>query len=295
MNIALLRIIALYSLMAFLPATAHADTASPAMSETDVAGLLTQVEMAISVGRLTQAESMLNGMKHSLPEGLSERHALLSAELHMASGDVAAANREIAALSPETAEPCRYGGIMGWLAYQTGDWNRAISMLAKSVDACPDDAGRWNLLGLALVRKQEMPAALEAFDQALILAPAHPALLNNRALAYAYSGKSGTALSDLEKAAAIAPDNSGIIANLAVMRANSGLDAPLANGQDPQMQALILEKAGEGASAAARYDSARSYFAEALLRSERFDPSLWARATQEHPEKQQELMNARGD
>lgn len=252
---------------------------------------LTQIELAISAGRLTQAGSMLQSLETRLPDEFASRHGLLTAELHMASGDVAAAKKAMAKLPTDISDTCRYGGVAGWLSYQTGDWNGAIAMLAKSVQACPGDAGRWNLLGLALVRKEEIPAALEAFDQALVAAPDHPALLNNRALAYAYSGKSGAAIGDLERAASIAGDDNSILSNLAILRANAGLDAPLADAQDSQTQSMILAKAGEGASAADRHAAARSYYAEALLRSERFDQTLWTKATTRSPDNSYEDEN----
>ena len=239
---------------------------------------LTQIELAVSAGRVTQAGSMLQWLEGRIPDELQARRSLLLAELHMAKGDSQAAADALANIPAETSDQCRYAGIAGWLAYGHRDWNQAISMLAKSVEACPDDPGRWNLLGLALIQKNETTAALEAFDQALTVAPDNPSLLNNRALAYAYSGKTSAALADLERAVSMGNDT-GIIANLSMMRANAGLDAPLEPLQDPQTQSAILAKAGDGARAADRHEVARAYYAQALLQSERFDKELWARAT----------------
>lgn len=276
MNLALLRKLSLL-LLAIAPAPALSDSSTLPDPATESA--LEQIELAIAAGRLVQAGSMLNGIQSDLSADQVERHALLSAELHMATGDAAAAVKAIAPLSANTAEPCRYGAVAGWLAYQASDWNRAITMLAQSVEACAADPGRWNLLGLALMRKNELPAALEAFDHALILAPAHAALLNNRALVHAYSGQTEAAISGLERAAQLEPANGGIIANLALLKANIGITPDVNGAQSPQIQAMILEKAGQGALAADRVEAARSYFTEALLRSERFDQNLWASAT----------------
>ena len=279
--------------LALAPAVAIAT--DKALGDDEIESQLVQIELAISAGRLTQAASMLQGLDGKYPGKFQERHAILSAELHMASGDAVAAAKAIAAMPDPTSDPCRYGGVTGWLAFQGGDWNRAISMLATSVEACPDDPGRWNLMGLALLHKNEMSAALEAFDKALSFAPSHPALLNNRALAYAYSGEAGAAIIDLEQAAHFAPDNVGIIANLALLKSNSGLDALLPQVQDSQAQALIWQKAGDGALAAKRNDVARAYYTQALLRSERFDPELWARSTETHTNTQQENADAKHD
>jgi Flp pilus assembly protein TadD len=275
-NLALLRKLS-FLLLAIAPAPALADSSALPEQATETA--LEQIELAIAAGRLVQAGSMLNGIQSDLSANQVERHALLSAELYMATGDAAAAAKAIAPLSANTAEPCRYGAVAGWLAYQAGDWNRAIAMLAKSVETCAADPGRWNLLGLALMRKNELPAALEAFDHALMLAPAHAALLNNRALVHAYSGQTEDAIAGLERAAQLEPANGGIIANLAVLKANVGMTPDVDGAQSPQVQAMILEKAGQGALAADRVEAARSYFTEALLRSERFDQNLWASAT----------------
>jgi hypothetical protein len=49
--------------------------------------------------------------------------------------------------------------------------------------------------------------------------------------------------------------------------------------------ARALTKAGEGALAAHRNDAATSYFAQAVLASDRFDAELWRRANP-HPEKE---------
>ncbi|HMT41003.1 tetratricopeptide repeat protein [Sphingorhabdus sp.] len=238
---------------------------------------LAQIELAISAGRATQAGSMLQWLEGRLPEALQARRMLLLAEMHMAAGDSNAAQQALEKVPSDESDHCRYGGVAGWLAYQKSDWNLAITMLAKSVEACPEDPGRWNLLGLALVRKSETSAALEAFNQALVLAPNNPSLLNNRALAYAYAGKTGAALADLERAAAIGNDL-GITANLAALRANAGLEAPLEATQDPQTQTVILANAGDGARAADRNEAARAYYAQAILQSERFDSELWTRA-----------------
>ncbi|GEM_PF-1131564 len=276
MSFTLLRNLSLL-LLAITPAPAFADGSTASETDTEIA--FEQIELAIAAGRLVQAGSMLNGIQTGLSDKQIERHALLSAELNMAVGDPVAAAKALAPLSADTAEPCRYGAVAGWLAYQSGDWNRAIAMLAKSVETCAADPGRWNLLGLALMRKNELPAALEAFDRALILAPAHAALLNNRALVHAYSGQTEAAIAGLERAAQLEPANGGIIANLAVLKANVGMTPDVDGAQSPQVQAMILEKAGQGALAADRVEAARSYFTEALLRSERFDQNLWASAT----------------
>lgn len=281
--------IGLLTALLLLPATLVAEDRRLDALEADVH--LVEVEMAIAAGRVTQAQSMLHALEQQLPEEFQSRRTLLLAELHMVTGDNKASAEAMARVPAGVSDQCRYGGIAGWLAYQRRDWNQAIAMLAKSVRACPDDPGRWNLLGLALVQKNETAAALEAFDQALVFAPHNPSLLNNRALAYAYAGKTGAALTDLERAASI-DNETGIMANLSALRANAGLAAPLESSQDSQTQSIILAKAGDGAIAADRQDAARSYYARALLQSEQFDRELWFRATAPASETLSEDRNA---
>lgn len=274
------RSIGILAILLLNPASVVAE--EPPLDAVESESQLAQVEMAISAGRVTQAASTLQWLESRLPEALRTRRMLLLAEMYMASGDSNAAQEALERVPSDDNDLCRYGGVAGWLAYQKNDWNLAISMLGKSVEACADDPGRWNLLGLAFVRKNETAAALEAFNQALVLAPDNPSLLNNRALAYAYAGKTGAALADLERAAAINNDL-GIIANLSALRANAGLDAPLEPAQDAQTRTVILANAGDGARAADRNDVAQSYYAQAILQSERFDSELWERANSPAP------------
>jgi Flp pilus assembly protein TadD len=243
----------------------------------DAESQFVQIELAIAAGRLTQAEAMLQSLEQQLPDESRGRHMLLFAELNMAKGDSDATARALTKVPADIADQCRYGAIAGWLAYQEHQWNQTITMLAKSLEICPGDPGRWNLLGLALVQKNEMAAALEAYDQALTVAPNNPSLLNNRALAYAYSGNTAAALTDLEKAASFS-NETAIMANLSTLRANAGLEMPFKPSQDAQTLSIIFASAGEGANAAERHEAARSYFAQAILQSERFDNDLWTKA-----------------
>ncbi len=241
-------------------------------------GQLLLIEQALGAGRLIQTEAMLRWAEPRLVEGYHNRFNLLLAEYFLAREDVVLAEKAINSVDGSLADSCRFTGIWGWIAYQKQDWNRAIAMLASAVDQCPGDPGRWNLLGQALAHKGEYAASIEAFDAALSIQPAQAAVLNNRALALAYSGALGRAVADLSKALEIQPDNRTVAENLAFLRANTGLAVVLGPNDTGAIDARELMKAGEGALAAHRTEAATSYFARAVLASDRFDAELWRRA-----------------
>jgi Flp pilus assembly protein TadD len=264
---------------ALVAAPSVASATTPETSAVDeVEGQLTQIGLAIAAGRLIQAEAMLASFKAGDDAPYKERYLLARAELAMASGDAALAEDALAQIGPEASDGCRYGGLAGWVAYQQQDWNRAIAKLGKSVASCADDPGRWNLLGLALMRKGEAAASIAAFNTALSLLPDDNALLNNRGLAYAYSGNFAAALADLERAFGMKVDSATVAGNLTFIRANLGLDPGIETLGDPAASAAMLAHAGDGADAALRPEAARSYYAQAVLLSDRFDGTLWAKA-----------------
>jgi tetratricopeptide (TPR) repeat protein len=238
-------------------------------------GQLLLIEKALAAGRMVQTDAMLRWLEPRLVDGYRNRFNLLLAEYFLAREDAASAEAAIAPVDGALVDSCRFSGIWGWIAFQKRDWNRAIAMLANAVDACPGDPGRWNLLGQALTKRGEYAASIEAFDAALTAAPFQAAVLNNRALSLAYSGEMARAISDLEIAVAIAPENLAISDNLAFLRANAGLDMVKGPASD---DARTLAMAGEGALAASRTGIATSYFTQAVLAYDRFDPGLWRKA-----------------
>jgi Flp pilus assembly protein TadD len=247
-------------------------------AETQAEGQLTQIGLAVAAGRLTQADAMLAAFEPRSDERYRERFLLAQAELAMASGDAANAATALEQIGGEAADKCRHGGIAGWLAYQRRDWNRAIAMLGKSVASCADDPGRWNLLGLSLMQKGEGEASIAAFNAALSLLPDDSALLNNRGLAYAYGGNFPAALADLERAFGRQVDSETVAGNLTFIRANLGLDPQILAAGDPSASAAMFAHAGDGADAAARPETARAYYTQAVLLSDRFDSELWKKA-----------------
>jgi Flp pilus assembly protein TadD len=259
---------------------AVADEGAPIekLNAEDSEGQLLLIEQALSAGRLIQTEAMLRWAEPRLVRGYGNRFNLLLAEYHLAQDNVVLAEQAISTVDGSLADSCRYTGIWGWISFQKQDWNRAITMLASALDKCPGDPGRWNLLGQALAHKGEYPASVEAFDAALTLQPTQASVLNNRALSFAYSGSVDQAIVDLTQAAALQPSNPTIAENLAFLSANAGIAMSPETPASASPDARSLAKAGEGALAAHRGDAAISYFAQAVLASERFDADLWRRA-----------------
>lgn len=258
-----------------LPAAAAAQ-ATPPVPTPDWQTVLAQTDSAVGAGRHVQAEIMVDWLEENAPGEARGRIALSKAELSVARGDVTAAAEAFAHTTPADGGACRHSRVAGWIAGKTGAWNRAIVQLAAAIESCEDDAELWNLLGLALTAKAEFDAALEAFDSALLLEPAHPALLNNRALALLAAGRIDAAGEDLRAATRLRPDDRVIVGNLDYLSAMQGSAPVRADGDSDARWAMRLARAGEGAHAAARQDDAAAYFASATLLLDRFDPRLWS-------------------
>lgn len=248
------------------------------MTANESEGQLLQIEQALAAGRLVQADAMLSGLGPRLAAGYHNRINLLLAELHIAREQIDPAERYLALVDGSLVDSCKYHSAQGWIAYQRHNWQQAVQMVAKAVMQCPSDAGRWNLLGQALSNLGEYAAGIEAYDAALELAPDHPAILNNRALAYAYGGSPDQALADLDRAAQVDPLNLQFQQNRAFLRANLGLPVEDQVYAQSQNAGSMLAMAGDGARTAQRHDAAAAYYAQALLKLERFDPELWRRA-----------------
>ena len=271
----MLRSIVLFVLIA---AFGFAGIKAEPMSAEQSEGHLLQIEQALAAGRLVQADAMLHGLKDKVATGYHNRINLLLADLHATREEITAAEAAITQVDGILVDSCRYNDVLGRIAFQRLQWKAAGLHIATAIELCPADAGRWNLLGQSLSHAGEYKASIEAYDAALRLKPDHAALLNNRALAYGYDGASQSALADLVRAVQIDPDNSLFRQNLAFLKANLGLPlSTLADGQEAE-SGVMLAKAGEGALAAQREGDATAYFAQALLKMERFDAEIWRRA-----------------
>ena len=111
---------------------------------------------------------------------------------------------------------------LGLLAHQTGDHDRAVSLIRKAISLEPGEGSFHSSLGGALLALRSNPEAVAAFERAVALDPGGVTARNNLAFALHISGFAAQAASAYEQALAIAPDNADIRNNFAQVLASQG-------------------------------------------------------------------------
>lgn len=237
---------------------------------------LEQADAAVREGRLTQAGQMIAWLDQNGDQVSADDVALLRAEHAIANTDVTAAAAALSGIKNAERNICRLQTAKGWVAANAQAVDEAIVAFAKAARICPDDAGIWNLLGLAFIRKGEAVAAGEAFGEALALAPDNAEILNNHALAHLQKGELERALQQLQLAARQAPDNMMISANVDYVSGMLGhMPVRLPQSSDAEWSARLLNIA-KGAKAASRTPQANALFSRALLTLDHFDEAVWS-------------------
>lgn len=202
--------------------------------------------------------------------------ALLRAEYAIARQDVDTAAVALAAINDADRNLCRYRTAKGWVAANDDRVDDAIVALADASKNCPEDAGIWNLLGLAFVRKGEAAAAGEAFRRAMTLAPDEPEILNNHAVSLLQKGEAELAYEQLERAFASSSDNGVIKGNLDFVGGMIGRSPQRRMRESDAVWSARLVNMAKGAKAASDLPRADALFSQALLTLDRFDPEVWA-------------------
>jgi len=237
---------------------------------------LQQVDVAIKEGRLTQAEQMIAVLEQSGSRTFADDLRLLKAEFYIAHMDVVSASMALSNIQNRERNICRVGSAMGWVAANQQAFDDAIVALARATKHCSDDAGAWNLLGLAFIGKGETMAARDAFAEAMLRAPDNAQLMNNLALAALQDGAVDTALHALRRAAEINPLNRVISANRNFVAGMAGLVPEREKGEsDADWSAKLLQYA-QGAKSASRKLQATALFSRAILTLDRFDEAVWS-------------------
>ena len=95
--------------------------------------------------------------------------------------------------------------LLGLLAYQARDLERAATLIGDALKVNPDFAAAHNNRGIVLRDLQRPDAALASFDRALRLRPDYAEAYNNRALALRDLRRSPAALESLDRAVALKP------------------------------------------------------------------------------------------
>ncbi|MFN3620934.1 tetratricopeptide repeat protein [Sphingorhabdus sp.] len=264
-----------YGLLLLL-STAPVLAAQPADSPLNAPTLyLQQVDKAIREGRLTQAEQMIGLLEQLGPGAFADDLALLKAEHAIARMDVASAGTALAGIRNLERNVCRVYAAKGWVAANQQALDEAIVALAKATTDCPDDAGAWNLLGLAFIGKGETSAAKEAFEQALALEPDNAHVINNHALAILQDGAVDAALRQLDRAVTRSPQDGMIRTNRNFVAGMAGLSPERAQNENDADWSAKLVQFARGAKAAALGIQATALFSRAILTLDRFDETIW--------------------
>jgi Flp pilus assembly protein TadD len=237
---------------------------------------LQQADQAVREGRLTQAEHMIYWLDQNSGAISRDDLALVKAEFAVVRNDVAGASAALDSIEDNSRNLCRQDTARGWVAANKGAIDRAILALAKAAKNCPKDAGIWNLLGLTFIRKGETAAGEEAFEQALILAPDNPELLNNHALALVQHGQLLLAKQQLDRAANASPANRLIAANRDYVTGMMGQIPARDQWDSDTLWSERLINTAKGAKSAERAPQATALFSRALLLLDHFDDTVWS-------------------
>lgn len=247
---------------------------------------LQQIDSAVQDGRLTQAKQMLVTIKRRNDPVFPDDIALLDAELAIMHMDVSAASAALSQIEDNTRNLCRFNTAMGWVFANDRAHEKAIVALKMAAENCPEDAGIWNLLGLAYMQAGDGLAASHAFGNAKTLGPDNAQIVNNHALAALQNGQMQAALQELDEATALNASDQLIKANRNFVAGMVGQSPERTNDENDAEWSAKLVQFAKGAKSAARGPEALALFSRAMLTLEQFDKDVWLEvkpATGEHP------------
>lgn len=148
--------------------------------------------------------------------------AVVRAREQRAAGDKPGAMKTLEAASAKAPGDKLIARERGLLALETGRVAEARRLLASADDAKSPDWRVKSALGAAHAASGDFESAHKAFQAALGLAPDHPSILNNMALAYALEGRHTQAEGLLRRAAAASVDGKRARQNLALILGLNG-------------------------------------------------------------------------
>jgi capsular polysaccharide transport system permease protein len=188
----------------FITAAEAADLTDPR----NAAHLLRAAELCLPGGDYERA-ARLAGLAAALTPG-DARPARVLSGIRWAQGhqdEAIEAALEAVRLAPAAAESRLHAAS---LLAATGQWRQVAEHLALYVAGPAPRPVAWRLLSSALQEMGRTPRALEAIDQAILLAPEMVEYRIHRGSLLAASGRYGDALAELGRAAELAPDNAAI-------------------------------------------------------------------------------------
>ena len=103
--------------------------------------------------------------------------------------------------TPAKAQPTAYD--QGVTAVRAGDYQRALGLLQKAVEANPDDADAWNFIGYSQRNLKHYDESLAAYEKALAINPNHRGAIEYLGELYLKTGKLDKAREQLARLQAL--------------------------------------------------------------------------------------------
>ncbi len=223
---------------------------------------LALVDAAIKSGRLVQAQAMLDLLPGDKPDTFDV--ALLRAQLMLAQGQYADAERAFGKLAATPSQDCRVIAGLGSAAAALRHTDAALAHLQDATARCPADWRTWADLGHAYDTAARWNDSKAAYERATTLGGPRASLLNDMAVSMLMQRRYPEAKALLQQALAGDPDDPRLANNLDIAAASIG-EAPVrGRGDDPARWAERLSNAGYAASLAGRTDDARAWLTQSI-------------------------------
>ncbi|RMH74721.1 MAG: tetratricopeptide repeat protein [Cyanobacteria bacterium J007] len=195
-----------------------------------------------------------------------------------------AAARQIAEeLLGETPDSVEVLGLLGTIASDEGDWQRAIAYYRKALELEPDSAQIHYNLANTFSNSGECDRAIAHYRQAIALRPHYPQAFYNLGNLYQHRGEKKVAIAYYQQAIALDPQYAKAYNNLAILLQNSG-DFSGAIAQFSQLIDLCPDDAeihynfANALQALGKVKSAQFHYDRAIALNPRHDVAHWNRA-----------------
>ncbi|RST29691.1 tetratricopeptide repeat protein [Sphingomonas ginkgonis] len=236
---------------------------APVSAAPGVSTSLAEAAHALEAGRVEQARLMIGA---AVAEGAAgDRLDRLLADLALARGEDSeafAAYQLLLKRNPSDPQLFERAGIAALRSDQP-EW--ATILLDKAVAAPAAGWRAWNARGSLADRSGDWALADRCYAAAVRLAPERMEPLNNRGWSLLLRGRPAEAISWLEHAAALAPEQQRISDNLELARTAAAADLPSRRpGEADEAYAARLNDAGVVADRNGQRDRARAAFARAI-------------------------------
>jgi Flp pilus assembly protein TadD len=223
---------------------------------------LALVDAAIKGGRLVQAQTMLDLLRGDKPDTFDV--AVLRAQLMLAQGQYADAERAFGKLATTPSDDCRVIAGLGGAAAALRHTQAALAHLRDATARCPSDWQTWADLGHAYDSAERWNDSKAAYNRASALGGPRASLLNDMAVSMLMQHRYPEAKALLQQALVADPDDTRLANNLDIAAASMG-EAPVrGRGDDPTRWAERLSNAGYAASLAGRTDDARAWLTQSI-------------------------------